>query len=89
MYTLEFWKGTLERAIFTFLQSFTGLIGAIELGIVDVVAFDWSGIFITSLFIGGLSLAKSLMAGLKDGNPSIGNVEVAVAKPTASEKLGG
>jgi hypothetical protein len=80
MYTIEFWKGALERAVATFLQSLLGLVGIVEVGIINVSSFAWSEILVSALFIAGLSLVKSVLAGIKDGNPSIGNLEVAVPK---------
>jgi hypothetical protein len=44
------------------------------------LSLDWPQIFAASGVAAGLSVAKSVVAGYKDGNPSAINAEVAVGR---------
>lgn len=73
MFTLAFWKATLERTIGTFAATVLGLAGTDALG---MLSLDWGQIFAASGIIGGLTVLKCLsVAAGTDGTPSLGNVE--------------
>lgn len=69
-----FWKDAAERAIATFLQASLGLV------VVDTAApiwaLDWIHIAGVGVSAGVLSVAKSVIAGVSNGTPSVGDVEV-------------
>lgn len=75
---LEFWQDVAERAAATFLQTVVGLI------LVDTAApiwaLDWWHIIAAGASAAVLSVAKSVSAGLKNGTPSVGDVEVGKSK---------
>ena len=77
MFTLAFWTGAAERAISTAAQTLLALVGTDALG---WLALDWGQIGVASAIAGGLSVVKSLAAGARDGNPSIGSVETVAAR---------
>lgn len=77
MFTLAFWLGASERAVSTAAQTLLALVGTDALG---WLALDWSQIGVASAIAGGLSVVKSLAAGAKDGNPSVGSVETLAAR---------
>lgn len=75
MWTAEFWKAATERAIKTAAQTSILTIGA---DAVNVITVDW--LEVGGFAAGGLVLSylTSLASGVKDGNPSATNSEVAV-----------
>ena len=79
MFTLAFWKAATERAIKTGAQS---ILTVYFVGDVALNAFqaDWGNM--AGIGLGGLALSylTSLASGLRDGNPSVTNAEVPVAK---------
>lgn len=81
MFTLTFWKATLERTIGTFAATVLGLAG-LTAG-TDVLALDWPQIFAASGVVAGLTVLKCItVAAGTDGSPSAGNVEaLAVTAP--------
>lgn len=74
MFTLAFWKGTLERIVASIAG---GALGAIQAEAFGVIEADWQGILSVALGAGVVSLLKALAAGARDGNPSLTNAEVA------------
>lgn len=74
MFTLAFWKGTLERIVASIAG---GALGAIQAESFGVIEADWQGIASVALGAGVVSLLKALVAGARDGNPSLTNAEVA------------
>jgi hypothetical protein len=70
MFTTEFWRDTLERAISTFAQTIIALVGV---NISDAVSLDWVAILVAGLIAAGISVLKGLAAGqLGDHtNPSL------------------
>lgn len=73
MFTKKFWKGTAERAIASVAGGALSVIGADAFGALEA---DWVGIASVAAGAGIVSVLKALAAGSKDGNPSLGNVEV-------------
>lgn len=70
IFTLAFLKGAAERSIKTFAQVLAAVIGAGQLGVLDV---DWTN----SLSIAGLAAVASLLT-------SIGNADFTAGDPEAS-----
>lgn len=60
MWTKEFWKQTIERAVKTFAQTVLALISAGSIGITDV---DWLNV----LNVGGLAALISLLTSVVSG----------------------
>lgn len=74
MFTLTFWKATLERSLFTFIEAL--LAAVISLGATTLTGVDW----LLALNIAGLSfviavLKNVLVAKVTDGSPSAVNAE--------------
>lgn len=74
MWTADFWKATLERAIKTFAQAVVALFGAGAVGLFDA---DWTG----ALSVGGMAAVVSVLtsvgsAAATGGGPSLTNSEV-------------
>ena len=73
MFTLTFWKATLERTVGTFAATVLGLAGTDTIG---MLALDWVQIVSASTVIAGLTVLKCLaVAAGTDGSPSAANVE--------------
>lgn len=73
MFTLTFWKATLERTIGTFAATIIGLAGTDTVG---MLTLDWVQIVSASAIIAGLTVLKCLtVAAGTDGSPSATNVE--------------
>lgn len=72
MFTLAFWKGTIERVVASIAGGALSVIGADVFGVVQA---DWVGIASVALGAGVVSLLKALAAGSKDGNPSLTSAE--------------
>lgn len=73
MFTLTFWKATLERTVGTFAATVLGLAGTDTLG---MLSLDWAQIFAASGVIAGLTVLKCItVAAGTDGSPSATNVE--------------
>lgn len=73
MFTLTFWKATLERTIGTFAATVLGLAGTDTIG---MLSLDWVQIGQASAIIAGLTVLKCLVvAAGSDGSPSATNVE--------------
>jgi hypothetical protein len=75
MFTVAFLRATGERAVFTFAEVVLALAGTDYIG---MLSLDWPQIFAASGVAAGLSVAKSVVAGYKDGNPSAINAEATV-----------
>lgn len=73
MYRITFWKDAGERAVATVAQTLIALIGVDFTGIIDVAGMDWAGVGATAVLAGIVSVLKSLAAGAKDGNASVGS----------------
>jgi hypothetical protein len=73
MFTLTFWKATLERTIGTFAATVIGLAGTDTIG---MLSLDWVQIFSASGIIAGLTALKCIsVAASTDGSPSTTNTE--------------
>lgn len=73
MFTLTFWKATLERTIGTFAATVLGLAGTDTIG---MLTLNWVQIVEASAIIAGLTVLKCLVvAAGTDGSPSATNVE--------------
>lgn len=73
MFTLTFWKATLERTVGTFAATVLGLAGTDTIG---MLSLDWVQIAQASAIIAGLTMLKCLVvAAGSDGSPSATNVE--------------
>ena len=72
MYSSLFWAATLERAVVTFLQFAAVLVPAnwmtLQINWLEILLYCFIG------FI--LSFAKAMLAGLKNGSPSVIDAEV-------------
>lgn len=70
MFTIEFWRDALERAIATFAQTIIALAGV---NISDAISLDWVAILIAGLIAAGLSILKGLAASKlgNQTNPSL------------------
>lgn len=73
MFTLAFWKATLERTIGTFAAAFVGL--AIVNNPFEYMSLPWGDITVTSLIITGMTVLKTLGAGASNGSPGFGTAE--------------
>lgn len=73
IWNAAFWKGTAERVLASIIGAALAMLTGDGIGIVDV---GWVAILNVSLLAGLVSLLKAVAAGLKDGNPSVGSVEV-------------
>lgn len=75
MFTLEFWKAALERAIKTFAQTLVVLLGA---NAVDVLHLDWIPLLSLSVGAALVSVLTSIASGKFSGQPgpSLTNAEV-------------
>ena len=73
MFTLTFWKATLERTVGTFAATVLGLAGTDTIG---MLSLDWVQIFSASGIIAGLTVLKCItVAAGTDGSPSATNTE--------------
>lgn len=78
MFTLIFWKATLERTIGTFAATVIGLAGTDTVG---MLTLDWVQIVSASGIIAALTVLKCLaVAAGTDGSPSATNVEALAPK---------
>ena len=73
MFTLNFWKATLERIVASIAGGALGAIGAETFGVIQA---DWAGIVSVALGAGVVALLKALAVGARDGNPSATNAEL-------------
>ena len=87
MFTQQFWKDTLERAVATFAQTIIALVGV---NYSDAVTLDWKAIAITGLIAAGLSVLKGLAAGYYGGsnNPSVIEYEYPSVEPVPVVETG-
>jgi hypothetical protein len=70
MFTIEFWKGTAERAIKTAAQVLAAFLGA---DVADVFAVDWkraAGVALAAAVVSVLTSVASSQVGVK-GTPSL------------------
>lgn len=78
MFTLTFWKATLERSLGTFAATVIGLAGTDTIG---MLSLDWLQIFAASGIIAGLTVLKCVaVAAGTDGAPSALNAEALAPK---------
>lgn len=73
IWNAAFWKGTFERVLASIIGAALALLTGDTTGIINV---GWLDVLNVSLLAGLVSLLKAVLAGLKDGNPSVGSVEV-------------
>lgn len=91
MYGKAFWAAAGERALFTFAQTLLGtpagvaLVGVIanatSNGKIDLVLLQHVGLLVltslvTAFIAAGGSILSSIVKARRDGNPSLGNLEV-------------
>ena len=82
MFTLAFWRATLERVISSVAGGALAALGSDALGVFDV---DFGKVASVALLAGLVSLLKALIVGkATDGGPSLGNAET--LNPAAPEK---
>ena len=88
-----FWRALAERVLSTFAQTLLGVLGALVAPHVmrgeGLDTVPWVPYLSVALLAAGLAIVKGIAAALKDGNPSIGSVEVlavpgATADPVAA-----
>jgi hypothetical protein len=73
MFTLTFWRATLERVLSSIAGGALAALGSDALGVFDV---DFGKVASVALLAGLVSLLKALIVGkVTDGGPSIGNTE--------------
>jgi len=79
MFTVPFWKATGERAVRTFAQAVIGVIGADQLGVLDV---DWG----QAASIGGLASVLAILTAIATSGgtegPGITETVASPARPT-------
>lgn len=78
IYTKSFWKSATERAIKTATQAALPALGLAFASAGDLVGANWADFAVMVLGATILSYLTSLVSGIKDGNPSLGNQEVVV-----------
>ena len=82
MFTLAFWRATLERVLSSVAGGALAALGSDALGVFDV---DFGKVASVALLAGLVSLLKAIVVGkATDGGPSIGNTET--LNPAAPEK---
>lgn len=72
MFTLVFWKATLERSVSTGAQTLLALAGTDSLG---WLSLEWGQIGAASAIAAGLSVVKSLAVTGATGSPAVGSQE--------------
>src|SRR5690242_15041637 len=73
MFTLAFWRATLERVISSIAGGALAALGSDWFGVFDV---DFGKVASVALLAGLVSLLKALLVGkATDGGPSLGNAE--------------
>lgn len=81
MFTLAFWRATLERVLSSVAGGALAALGSDALGVFDV---DFGKVASVALLAGLVSLLKALVVGkATDGGPSLGNAET--LNPAAPE----
>lgn len=85
MYTRAFWQAAFERAFATFLQA---LLAVMLVDGFDLYSVNWGDIFATAGIAAGISLIKSILAGLATGTPSMTKSEVPSGVVAAALKDG-
>lgn len=81
MFTLAFWRATLERVLSSIAGGALAALGSDAIGVFDV---DFSKVASVALLAGLVSLLKALVVGkATDGGPSLGNAET--LNPAAPE----
>lgn len=73
IWNAAFWKATAERVIASIFGAALAMLGGDGIGVIDI---GWMAVLNVSLLAGLVSLLKAVVAGLGDGNPSVGSVEV-------------
>lgn len=73
IWNAAFWKALVERVLSSVIGGALAVIGTEQVGITEI---GWAGVASVAAGAGIVSLLKGVAAGLKNGNPSIGNVEV-------------
>lgn len=73
IWNAPFWKATVERVLASIIGAALAMLGGDGIGVIDV---GWLAILNVSALAGLVSLLKAVLAGLTDGNPSVGSVEV-------------
>jgi len=87
MFTAAFWRAVGERAVSTFIQTAVAVL-AVFLGPHvargdGLDAVPWVQYALAAALAGLLAVLKGVAAGSKDGNPSVGSIEV-LAVPGAT-----
>lgn len=78
IYTKSFWKSATERAIKTAVQTALPALAVAFGSSADLMGANWADFLVMVLGATVLSYGTSLVSGIKDGNPSLGNQEFTV-----------
>lgn len=76
IYTKSFWKSATERAVKTAVQTALPALAVAFGSSADLMGANWADFLVMVLGATILSYGTSLVSGIKDGNPSLGNQEV-------------
>lgn len=96
MFTAAFWRAVGERAVSTFIQTAIAVLAVLVGPHVargdGLEVIPWVQYLSVAALAGVLSVLKGVAAGSKDGNPSVGSVEVlatpgATAEPVTAEPV--
>ena len=73
MWTAQFWKAAIERAVKTFAQT---LLAVLSLDGLDWLSVNWGDTFLTAGIAAALSVLSSVVTGVAtDGSPSMTDAE--------------